>query len=524
MQRIHGNAAVCRMLAASRDTVQRDEADPIGNPAGGASGRKTFTCAAFAGDAKLEDCLNDRDRLKVGDAGESVRKVQQGLLDDGIALPQFGADSKYGSETATAVKQFKRKHNLGATNFGDAGPGTMGELDRLCGGIKPQPKPSPNPAPVPTPANDSQLEDTLDDIWLQHQLVLRNQDAALLRLETDLLTNPDKQTDLGVESLKFIVKTALGALVGGAGSFLSDQIQTGLKQANMSDDDQKLVVDSGVNPIFDAAKSAVQDGATDKVQSAMVKDDKSVDVYIDAQRALLTDVSGDAQEVFLTQTKAALRQPAALKPGDPVSTEDPRVTRAKRYVQAVKRQRTSAFEKQYTESAQKYAVGEAQTALKTKPDDNQGGREGTDLSKETLDKADIGKLKGVLRVGLKLDKPDKPAKIESVEVGGLSDKTRKRLLSQHATLLGLGLPIIAEGASGGFIGIGRTKIRIGRNENLTVFESGSNDKGIAYLKAKALNLKNELPPDANITADEQHGAEQIFQEIDQQKIAELKGP
>ena len=530
MQRLQGNAAVRRMLALGGHIASRQaaigESETGGDVGAPASNRKTFTCDRYAGDAKLENCLNDRDRLKMGDSGESVRKVQQGLLDDGIPLPQFGADSKYGNETASAVKQFKAKHTLGSTQFGDVGPGTMGELDRLCGGEKPKPNPTPNPPPTPnpTPTNDAQLEDTLDDVWLQHQLLLRQQDAGLARLETDLLSNPDKQTAIAVEIVKFIVKTALGAMVGGVGSFLSDQIQTGLKDANMSDDDQKLVIDQGVTPIFGKANSVVQDKSGDKVDEAMVKNDKSVESFIDAQRSLLIDVSGDAQEVFLTQTKAALRQPATPKPGGATADEEPRVTRAKQYVQAVKKQRTGAFDQQYSESAQKYAVGEAQSTLKTKADDTQGGREGTDLSKEALDKADIGTLKGVLRVDLELDEPNKPAKIDSVEVGGLSDKTRKRMLALHPTLLGLGMPVIAAGSKGGFLFIGKTRIKVARNENLTVFESGSNDAGIGYLKAKALNQKNQLPPDANFTADAQHGAELIFEEIDNQTIKELKGP
>ncbi len=612
LQQTQGNAAVRRLLA-TQDRVQRDDTN----------GLKTFDCPIYAGDTKLEAVLNDRDRLKIGDSGESVRKVQQGLIDDGVSLPQFGVDSKYGGETATAVKEFKAKHNLGSTQFGDVGPGTMGELDRLCGGSGPQPKPPTDdktcpadtsnmgndPATItglhegdgassataaqkprvhrlqellvrktgagldlncqfdaptkrvlsdfqtglaqqgvaitqigtvdvptandllgnqgPTPVNpkdDAQLEDTLDDVSLQHQLLFRTQDAGLTRLETDLSTNPDKQSNLGVDILKLIVKTALGAMVGGAGSFLGDQITTALTKANMSADDQKLVNEKGVKSIFDAAQKAVEDGSESKVEAAMIKDDKSIDAFIDAQRSVLIDVSGSAQEAFLTQTKAALRQPATPKPGAPQTNEDPRVTRAKKYVEAVRSQRTGAFEQQYSESAEKYAVGEAQSTLKTTPDDKQGGREGTDLSKDTLGNTDIGALKGVVRVDLKLDEPNKPVKVDSAEVGGLSDKTRKRLLTLHPTLLGLGLPIIAEGAKGGFIGIGRTKIKIGRNENLTVFESGSNDKGIAYLKAKALNAANELPPDSPLPVDAVEGARKVFDEIDGQTLKELKAP
>src|SRR5262249_36314563 len=148
LQRIYGNHVVCRELG---NRIQRcggethpgcscakENDDPVNRAAGpgtdGEGEERTFTCPTFAGDAKLEACLNDRDRLRVGDTGESVRKVQQGLLDDDIALPQFGADGKFGNETSTAVKEFKAKHGLGFTQFGDVGPGTMSKLDELCAG------------------------------------------------------------------------------------------------------------------------------------------------------------------------------------------------------------------------------------------------------------------------------------------------------------------------------------------------------------------------------------------------------
>jgi len=197
------------------------------------------------------------------------------------------------------------------------------------------------------------------------------------------------------------------------------------------------------------------------------------------------------------------------------------VTRAKKYIQTIKKQRTSAFDQQYTESAQKFAVGQVQSTLKTKADESQGNREGSDLSKGRLETIDVDKLTGVVFVALELPEPNEPTKIDSVKVGGLSEKTRDRMLKLNPTLLQMGMPIIAEGSRGGFLFIGKTRIRVGRNENLTVFESGSNPAGIGYLEAKALNEKNELPPDVNVTADAQHGAEKVFDEIDKQTITKL---
>ncbi|MBE9571486.1 MAG: DUF4157 domain-containing protein [Proteobacteria bacterium] len=93
---------------------------------------KEFDCQAYIGDLKLEACLNDEDRLRPGDRGPSVENVQKGLVSDGIDIGPEGADGKFGQNTGKGVKIFKKKHNLGFTQFPDVGPGTMNKLDELC--------------------------------------------------------------------------------------------------------------------------------------------------------------------------------------------------------------------------------------------------------------------------------------------------------------------------------------------------------------------------------------------------------
>jgi len=132
--------------------LQRVHLDP--------SGRKVFDCSDFAGDRKLEACLNDEDRLNPSERGPTVAKVQNGLLKDGADLGKDGADGVYGPTTARAVKAFKTKHHLGFEQFPDVGPGTMAKLDELCAGSKPGPTPPPAPTPpAPTP---KQCFDTID--------------------------------------------------------------------------------------------------------------------------------------------------------------------------------------------------------------------------------------------------------------------------------------------------------------------------------------------------------------------------
>lgn len=64
--------------------------------------------------------------LKRGMKGEDVRRLQQRLIELGYALPKYGADGEYGSETATAVKAFQRDRNL--TVDGIAGEATLAAL------------------------------------------------------------------------------------------------------------------------------------------------------------------------------------------------------------------------------------------------------------------------------------------------------------------------------------------------------------------------------------------------------------
>lgn len=64
--------------------------------------------------------------LKRGMKGDDVRALQQLLIKRGYALPKYGADGEYGSETATAVKAFQRDRNL--TVDGIAGEATLAAL------------------------------------------------------------------------------------------------------------------------------------------------------------------------------------------------------------------------------------------------------------------------------------------------------------------------------------------------------------------------------------------------------------
>lgn len=122
-------------------TTQRAPADAAGQ------GRPPLTSPRFAGDVVLEACHQDKARLAQGAKSDSVRKIQQALVDLDFDLGPSGVDADYGPRTAAAVRAFKAREALGSEQFGDVGPGTMSRLDELLPGEAPPPVPPPVPAP-----------------------------------------------------------------------------------------------------------------------------------------------------------------------------------------------------------------------------------------------------------------------------------------------------------------------------------------------------------------------------------------
>jgi peptidoglycan hydrolase-like protein with peptidoglycan-binding domain len=106
----------------------------------------------FAPSDKLERCSENKDRLAENDPdSDAVTRIQRALLDlPGITgnvydLGATGADGRYGPKTAAAIRKFKTDENLGSTEFGDVGPGTMHRLDQLFASGPPKPGPQQQP-------------------------------------------------------------------------------------------------------------------------------------------------------------------------------------------------------------------------------------------------------------------------------------------------------------------------------------------------------------------------------------------
>jgi outer membrane protein OmpA-like peptidoglycan-associated protein len=92
-----------------------------------------LTAPGLSGDPKLEAIFDEKGSIGPPKKGPEVKKVQEALLALGLALPKFGADSDYGSETRQAVRDFQTKAGLtGAQVDGIVGPVTLGLLDHAA--------------------------------------------------------------------------------------------------------------------------------------------------------------------------------------------------------------------------------------------------------------------------------------------------------------------------------------------------------------------------------------------------------
>jgi len=96
----------------------------------------------YAGNARLERAFDNDPPLGIGESGEAVRRVQEGLVEDGFLMPRSTRadgtlDGEFGSETHASVRAFQARHGLSVD--GRVGRETLGQLDRLASGPQTQP-------------------------------------------------------------------------------------------------------------------------------------------------------------------------------------------------------------------------------------------------------------------------------------------------------------------------------------------------------------------------------------------------
>jgi peptidoglycan hydrolase-like protein with peptidoglycan-binding domain len=116
--------------AGSPATLMRQ---PIGE---GEGDRKQFRSKLFSGVAELESALNGGLVIGMGASGEFVRRIQLALLNGNPnALPVYGADGKYGAETAQAMIEFQKTHCVGYSHGKETAldpDGQVGERTMNC--------------------------------------------------------------------------------------------------------------------------------------------------------------------------------------------------------------------------------------------------------------------------------------------------------------------------------------------------------------------------------------------------------
>ena len=383
----YGNKQVQRVLASVKSgpgntAIQRTIGDG-----------HDLTSPRFAGNRKLEACFDDEERLSPGASGPTVVTIQQALIDLGFDLGSSGADGIYGNKTAAAVRQFKADNNLGSTQFGDVGPGTMTKLNELFPPtpvpIKPDPPNKDDPPKKDQPQTSAEFEDTLDAILntLQFTLTARrdglDQTAGQLRKD-DVIEKKETLIDKAKSPAEDGIKSGIEKIVEALPETLG-------KLVKLADPGISALVTAGVEFAAGLAKPAdTEDDA--KVSTA--------EVFIEAQKKTVTDHSFEVQQEFLVgptketpkpgdtaaaHTKKQLRQIEQNQPGEGLK-------QAKTDLEALKKARKTAQDEQRKASLSAWFVLRAQESLGKKfagnPDTDILTDKGTDLAKIKNDKVD----------------------------------------------------------------------------------------------------------------------------------------
>jgi peptidoglycan hydrolase-like protein with peptidoglycan-binding domain len=126
LQRTIGNAAT-RALLQRRELTFDEQA-------------QNLVSARYAGDKDLEAAYDEDPPLDRGMHNDGVAKIQQGLADEGYAMPKSTKrdgtfDGHFGKETEQIVKTFQARYGQDVT--GTVGRQTLAKLDQLAGAFHP---------------------------------------------------------------------------------------------------------------------------------------------------------------------------------------------------------------------------------------------------------------------------------------------------------------------------------------------------------------------------------------------------
>jgi peptidoglycan hydrolase-like protein with peptidoglycan-binding domain len=436
-----------------------------------------------------------------------VRMLQEKLNEK--MLGGLNIDGMFGVQTERLLKDFQL--SIGVVPQAMVDPVTG---DALMGKKKQE-----IPPVEELPTSNMELEDLMDAIWLQYQIMLKNQNDALNRLENDLQSQ-EQESNIGAAILEKLGIKVLDLLLFGQGATLRSFISGFIRDdEDLSQEEKDDLIKTAVDPIFELAKSPSEDKLKEVVKESTAVKMPSLDTFIESQRSAVTEASDSAQETFLVKTKAELRkkppdgQTANGQPG-----EDRRLAKARKLLKAVRSQKLRAFRSQYDESLAKWAIAQAQGKLGLTPGKAFAEQTGTDMSKGQKG------VPGVVELEIDGSSPNKPVKIEGAKIIGLSEVTRNRL--KNKTIGQTGLPVLASGkVNEGFLGIKlfNASITIAQNELADVFEAGSSDGGKKWLREKAAIDLGNLP-DLPVKPSEEEGANVIFRDdINKKKISDIPG-
>ena len=356
-------------------------------------------------------------------------------------------------------------------------------------------------------------------------MMLKHQNDALNRLDSDL-TTLESPSDLKKDILEAVIKTAIGALWSPAAGSLQDLFKKVLEKENMEQEDRDRVVDSGVKPILDEAEKFAVAKVTEVATALDNKGVPKLNTFIETQRGILDTASDAAQEVFLTRTKRELRNPPKkpLPPGEQKNA-DPRVDVAGKLLKTLKNEKQQATDKQYDRSLEAWSAANAQSKTGTTRGGILGTQDVTDMKKADTD------TPGVVVVNIDGDKPNKPVKVESAKIAGLSEKVRDRLNKQNRSLDGLGMPIVATGPVNPSILPSpidikpfNARIKIGQSELDDVVNIDSTDGGKQWLKERVAADNGLTNPGEALNQTEENGARSVFQnDIRNKKLSDVGG-
>jgi peptidoglycan hydrolase-like protein with peptidoglycan-binding domain len=519
LQRAAGNQAVSQLM------LQRDDLKAPTTP----------SADRFKGSAKLEACFQDRARLRQGDPDvDATQRVQEALLElpaktgNAYDLGTTGADGNYGKKTAAAIRKFKTDENLGSTQFGDVGPGTMRRLDALFTGNKPGPGPEPKPPRPKKEENEifaalfhnRELEKLFDKIVLQYGKMLRQQGAALTQVQTDLSTTEKAEPTIAQRVLLFAAEKVIDGTLGGGDTSLRKAVSAAIASVQGIAKDG---LDKAVEGSFDAAVKGGKDVIKENIAPGG-QETQPLAKFIDAQHNALIESNNSAVEDFTERKNGkggadeGLRtftdeDKAQILASFP-AVADPRLDRAQKYLDGLVAATGRAKDTEYTHAVREWSVGNAQQG--TDDNFNPGGVPVTDANQ--LRGKGKNDVPGVFEIEIDFDRNNaqQPVTVTGLSVSGLSPAARGQVtkLQGDKPMGELGYVERVTGSRGDVVGIGGTQIAEAKNETGQLFSVGTNDAGGDYLSRKANGVFV-------------FGQRRLFEEVDAvsiNKAGGLKGP